>query len=520
MTTRQIMDNLTLWRGLAAVVLLVGTWATIVRFTQGLGAATNLSDGFPWGIWIGFDVLVGVGVAAGGFTLTAAVHLFNLERFRPIIRPTVLTAFLGYLMVIIGLLFDLGRPYRVWHPIIMWNPHSVMFEVAWCVTLYTTVLALEFSPMVLERFKLRRALHIVEAIAIPTVILGVLLSTLHQSSLGTLFVIVPDKLHGLWYSPLLPVFFFVSAIAAGLAMVIVESSLSSYAFGRRLELDLLQQLGRVIVVVLALYLAIKVQDMLHRDAFGLIDPTTPEGFLFLVEVVFGAVVPMLLLAVPAVRADRGGLLCAALLVVLGFVLNRLNVSITGIQRAMAADYFPSVLEVSVTGALVVGGFIAFAMAVRFLPVFPESSPEHDRPFSSLKPSRAVVLASRGSLVALAGVLILGLAVLDPSVASKPVVTAAEPTAIEFVQLRLPEALTFARSEESPGPVEFSHESHVDAARPSCAPCHAGAMPIIPTGAAPTLTGEVLHGTTACGACHNGEQAFSIDEECGACHVEE
>ena len=520
MTPQQIKSNLTLWRVLAMAVLLVGVWATVVRFTQGLGAATNLSDGFPWGIWVGFDVLVGVGLAAGGFTLTAAVHIFNIERYKPIVRPTVLTAFMGYMLVVVGLLFDLGRPYRVWHPLIMWNPRSVMFEVAWCVTLYTAVLALEFSPMVLERFKLEKPLRIVKAISIPTVIMGVLLSTLHQSSLGTLFVIVPEKLHGLWYTPFLPVNFFVSAIGAGLAMVIIESSLSSRAYGRRLELDLLQQLGRVIVVVLALQLAIKGQDMLSRGAFGLIDPTTPEGFLFLVEVGFGAILPMILLAVPAVRADRGGLLSAALLVVLGFVLNRLNVSITGIQRAMTADYFPSLLEVSVTAALVVGGFVLFAMAVRHLPVFPESSAERDEPFISPTPSRAVVFVTRGSLVALAAVLVFGLAVLDSSVAAEQVVIPAEARAIEFVELRLPDTITYDRSEECPGPVEFSHDSHVDSDLPSCSPCHAGAMPILRSAVSPSLSGEALHEVQACGACHDGESAFDLEEECEGCHIEE
>ncbi|MBT6147394.1 MAG: polysulfide reductase NrfD, partial [Gemmatimonadetes bacterium] len=242
--------RITFWRAVAGLVIVAGLWATVLRFGQGLGASTNLSDSVPWGLWIGFDVLVGVGLAAGGFTITAAVHLFDLKRYRPIVRPTILTAFFGYLLVIVGLLFDLGQPQRVWHPLIMWNSHSAMFEIAWCVTLYTTVLFLEFSPMLLEKLRWQRALRAVRTITIPVVILGVLLSTLHQSSLGTLFVIVPNKLHGLWYSPFLPVFFFLSAIAAGLAMIIIESSLSARAFGRRLELPILSEVARIIPVVL------------------------------------------------------------------------------------------------------------------------------------------------------------------------------------------------------------------------------------------------------------------------------
>src|SRR5512137_1095249 len=145
----------------------------------------------------------------------AVVHLFHLRRFEPIVRPTVLTGFLGYLFVVFALLFDLGQPWRIWHALVFWNPHSVMFEVAWCVMLYTTVLALEFAPVVLERFRLERPRRMLRAVSTPLVIAGVILSTLHQSSLGSLYLIVPEKLHPLWYSPLLPVLFYLSAVGIG-----------------------------------------------------------------------------------------------------------------------------------------------------------------------------------------------------------------------------------------------------------------------------------------------------------------
>jgi Ni/Fe-hydrogenase subunit HybB-like protein len=192
--------RLSFWKGMFYLLLSLGAVVTVVRFTQGLGAVTNLSDRFPWGLWIGFDVLCGVGLAAGGFTITAIVYLFNVKRFEPIVRPTVLTAFLGYLLVVVALLFDLGRPWNLWRPLIMWNPSSVMFEIAWCVTLYTTVLALEFSGMVFEKLGWKRAQRIQRGFTIPLVVAGVLLSTLHQSSLGALYLIVPGKLHSLWYT--------------------------------------------------------------------------------------------------------------------------------------------------------------------------------------------------------------------------------------------------------------------------------------------------------------------------------
>jgi Ni/Fe-hydrogenase subunit HybB-like protein len=228
---RDATFKLTFWKMVFLLLMAGGLYATFIRFTQGLGASTHLSDQFPWGIWISFDVLCGVMLAAGGFTLTAAVHILNIKRLHSIIRPTILTAFLGYILVCAALMFDLGKPYNIWHPLIMRNPHSVMFEVAYCVMLYTTVLALEFSPIVLERFNLQKPLKVVRAILIPLVICGVILSTLHQSSLGTLYLIVPEKLYPLWYTPLLPVFFFLSAIAVGLAMTIFESSMSSKHFG-------------------------------------------------------------------------------------------------------------------------------------------------------------------------------------------------------------------------------------------------------------------------------------------------
>lgn len=372
------IPRLTFWKVVLAIVLLAGFYATALRFTRGLGASTNLSDAFPWGLWVGFDVLCGVMLAAGGFLLTATVYIFNMQKFKPIIRPTVLTAFLGYSLVVVALMFDLGRPYRIWHPLVMWNPHSVMFEVAWCVTLYSTVLALEFAPVVFERLRLEGPQRVLHAVSIPLVIAGVLLSTLHQSSLGSLYLIVPEKLHPLWYSPLLPVFFFVSAIAVGLAMVIFESWMSAKAFHKQLELPLLQSLGRVLLVVLAFYAALRLDDLYHRGVLPMLEHSTYETELFLVEVVIGLLIPMALLASPRVRSTTGGLYLASVLVLLGFVTNRLNVSITGMEGAAGVHYIPKWTEVAVTASIIGAGFAIFALAVKHLPIFPET-PGHESP---------------------------------------------------------------------------------------------------------------------------------------------
>jgi Ni/Fe-hydrogenase subunit HybB-like protein len=363
--------RLTPWRIVFLLLMAAGLVVAVLRYTGGLGAVTNLSDQFPWGLWIGFDVLCGVGLAAGGFTITTAVYVLNAKRFEPIVRPTVLTAFLGYLMVIAALLMDLGRPWNLWRPIVLWNPRSVMFEVAWCVMLYTTVLSLEFSGMVFERLGWRRAQRIQRAVVLPLVIAGALLSTLHQSSLGSLYLIVPGKLHELWYTPLLPVIFYLSAIAAGLAMVIVESRISSRAFGRRLEMPLLSDVGRILFAALLVFGVTRVYDLVHRGALGLAFEASAAALFFHVEFLMGVLLPLALLSRPEVRRNGRALYASALLVVMGFVVNRLNVSITGFEAALGGRYVPAWSELAVTLMLVALGFAAFGLAVRHLPVYPE-----------------------------------------------------------------------------------------------------------------------------------------------------
>jgi len=369
----KMLPKITVWRAIFAAILLSGAYATYLRIFYGLGGSTNLSDKFPWGLWIGFDVMCGVGLAAGGFTLVAMVHIFNIRQYRPVLRPAILTAFLGYLLVTLGLVYDLGRPDRLWHPLVMWNPHSVMFEVAWCVMLYSTVLFLEFLPIVFERFGLHKPMEWIHRISVPMMILGVLLSTLHQSSLGTLFLIVPEKLYPLWYTPILPLLFFVSAIAVGLAMTIFESWHSSRAFGRALELPLLASLGRVLAVAMSVYLWIRFLDLLHRDAFGLLLRNRTETWLFLLEIAL-AVVPTALLYQSRIRRNPASLYVCAVMVVFSFIANRLNVGITGLEAGSGTHYMPKWSEVAVTLSLVAVGFAIFRVIGQHFPVFAAHSP--------------------------------------------------------------------------------------------------------------------------------------------------
>ncbi|HWR50512.1 MAG TPA: Ni/Fe-hydrogenase cytochrome b subunit [Bryobacteraceae bacterium] len=360
------------WRVVALAILAAGAYATFVRFTQGIGPATNMSDASPWGIWIGFDVLCGVGLAAGGFTITTAVYILHLEKLRPIVRPTILTAFLGYVLVVFGLMFDIGRPWNIWRATVWWNHHSVMFEVAWCVMLYSTVLALEFSPAVFEKLKWHWAVSAVKRIVVPLVGLGFILSTLHQSSVGSLYLIVPTKLHPLWYSPLLPVLFWISAVAVGLAMVIFESGLSARAFGRELEFDLLQGISKVMALVLGLFLIVRFLDLGMRGslgyAFAFSGAGAYEARMFWLEIGLMAA-PVLLVLSEKVRSNAQALFGSAVLVVSGFLVNRLNVSTTGLDASRGVRYFPSWMEVAITMSIVVFGMIVFRLAVQYLPVF-------------------------------------------------------------------------------------------------------------------------------------------------------
>jgi len=382
MTLARGPARFTFWQIVFYFLMAAGLYATYVRIDKGLGGATSLTDQFPWGLWIGFDVLCGVGLAAGGFTLAATVHIFNIERYKPILRPAILTAFLGYLLVILALMFDLGLPYRIWHPLVMWNPHSVMFEVGWCVTLYTTVLALEFSPIVLERLHWHRALAAMRIILIPLVILGVILSTLHQSSLGSLYLIVPRKLYPLWYTSLLPVFFFVSALCAGLAMTIFESWHSSRAFGKQLELSLLSNMGRLLGVLLSVYLTMRFLDLLHRGALSLLLQRRPETYLFFLEIVLFAI-PTFFLFRRSVYSRASALYGCAVMVLFGFVANRLNVSVTGMEAGSGVSYFPKWTEIAITLFIVALGFAIFRFAVRYLPIFEAVTPANPRTASVL-----------------------------------------------------------------------------------------------------------------------------------------
>ena len=524
--TRIRLPRLSFWRVILMIIMVAGVYATVLRFTKGLSATTNLSDRFPWGIWIGFDVMCGVALAAGGFTISAIVYIFHIEKYHPIIRPTILTAFLGYSLVVVGLMFDLGRPYNIWHPLIMWNPHSVMFEVGWCVTLYTTVLALEFSPMVFERLRWQKLYKVVKSITVPLVIVGVLLSTLHQSSLGTLYLIVPNKLHPLWYTPLLPLFFYISAIALGCAMTIFESYLSQRAFRKSMEFHLLNKLGAVAAIALLVYLVMKVFDMQGRGVLALAFQPTYEGRMFLAEMLIGVVAPIIMLFIPRIRNNQSGLFIASVMVVLGFVMNRINVSITGMDRASGVNYFPSWTELAVTASIVAMGFLLFGLAVKYLEVFPPRE-MNDIAVGKLAELPAIAAFRQPLRSASTFAFVLGFLFMFGAVAlsydgirlrpaPKPLEEGAASSGLVLAELNVPDPIPIRMGPASPGLVLFSHKQHINAQKQSCVVCHAGGkFNLLDTSVEPTPMKKM----NFCGDCHDGVKAVGIRDKarCNSCH---
>ncbi|HTP11209.1 MAG TPA: Ni/Fe-hydrogenase cytochrome b subunit [Anaerolineae bacterium] len=355
-------------------LVVIGVVAALIRYIWGIGAISNLNNSYPWGFWISFDLLCGVALGAGAFTMAATVYILNLKQFRPLLRPSILTGLLGYIMVIIALLVDLGRPERIWHMIIYQNGHSVLLEIGLCVMLYTTVLLLEFLPVILEKPSWQKPIHILHTITMPLVILGVVLSTLHQSSLGSLFLIMPAKLHPLWYTPLLPLLFFITAVGVGLGMIIMESSLSSRAFHRGLEIHLLSKLARVVPYVLGLYLVIRFGDLAIEGKLGLLFTSGIYSVLFWAEIIIGAVIPIVLFSRRSVRESSKGLLIGAAFIIAGLMLNRFDVSWLALTHLGGQPYTPNLLEFAVSFGIVAAGVLTFGFIAKYFPLF--ESEEH------------------------------------------------------------------------------------------------------------------------------------------------
>ncbi len=362
----------------------IGAIVAIYRFVFGLGAVTHLNNQYPLGLWIGVDVASGVALAGGGFTTAALIHIFYRGRYQAIGRPAHLTAMLGYTFVAIGLMFDLGRWYNVWHPIWpgMWNGDSALFEVGMCVMLYLTVLYVEFIPVVAERFigrsprlidgLLRFLNSIMNKVMWFFLILGIVLSCLHQSSLGTLMVIAPYKIHPLWYSNILPLLFLLSAIGVGFPMVVFENMWASKAFGRKFEMDILEPLARMISPFIGLYFFVRIIDITLREAWHYALEGSLQSYMFLLEMIVGGLIPMVMLFSDRIRRrPRWLFLASALYIFFGVLLNRVNVFFIAYQPMYkVSQYIPSIGEFLITAGLISGLILCYRIFVMVFPILP------------------------------------------------------------------------------------------------------------------------------------------------------
>ncbi|MBW2108040.1 MAG: Ni/Fe-hydrogenase cytochrome b subunit, partial [Deltaproteobacteria bacterium] len=350
----------------------VGLAFAAVRFLFGIGAVSNLNNQFPWGLWIGVDVASGVALAAGGFTTGAIAYVFNRKEYHSVIRPALLTAMLGYTFVVLGLLVDIGRYWNITSPLFNHNGNSVLFEVAMCVMIYLHVLYIEFVPIAVERFKgnvnlpgvlssvnplVESALDIADRILgkvmFVFIIAGIVLSCLHQSSLGTLMLIAPYKVHPLWYTPILPLLFLTSALAAGYPMVAFESIIVAKSFGRKPEMEVLTPLARFMPLLMGIYLAAKIGDMVVRGTYTYLLDGTVQANAFVVEVLIGVILPFTLLLFEKVRKSPGWLFFASTVFVLGILLNRINVFLVSYTpHYVIKSYFPAVGEIFITAGLI------------------------------------------------------------------------------------------------------------------------------------------------------------------------
>jgi Ni/Fe-hydrogenase subunit HybB-like protein len=529
--------------GLWALAI-AGMAAAVLRFTFGLGASTGLNDTTPWGLWIAFKLCF-VALSGGGFTLAAMVYVFHLESFRPILRRAILLALLGYGSFIVSLLFDLGLPWHIYMPIIHWQHHSVMFEIAWCVMLYFTVLTLEFAPVILEHDWFRhpifqmiyRALHVA---VIPLVITGIVLSTLHQSSLGALILIMPHRVHPLWYSPWIPVLFFISAIAAGLMALVLEGFLVERWLGSQVKLDLLERLGKVAAFALALYLALRLGDLWARGTLPAALDGSWQSLLFGAEVLIGGLLPLTLLTSRKIRQTREGLLTSALLIVAGVVSQRMSLSLFTMWRP--APYLPSLAEILIALGVPAAAALIYLFFVENLAVLDEKAPLKIAPARVQLPmtwpfpfaernSLNGIIAHRSGLAV--GIIAVMLAVL-------PIQTAASGALpLNLVQPARGWRILWIDGNRAKYQVEFAHAEHQErlakemgSSEEACQTCHHLNLPQDEATACwqchrdylqavnifdHTRHQQILGGNAACQECHTVEHTRRSAAACQECH---
>lgn len=364
--------------GIAVVLILL-------RLCFGLGAVTNLSDDWPWGLWIGFDLLCGIALAGGGFSTALIVHVLHQDKYLPIARAALLTSLLGYLAALVSLFLDIGLWYNFWRPFVYWGYHSVLFEVFWCISLYTLVQILEFGDIFFEKVKFPRLKKVLGYLMVPLTLIGIILPTLHQSSLGSLYVIAVDRLHPLWWSMIIPFFFVWSAFFLGPAMVTIEGTLAAKAYKRAPEGRIFQSMTKITMWMLIVYFVVKMIDLNYRGVLATAFNGSFESNMFLIEMIVFVLAPIVLYALPSIRTKLWGVVTASALVVTGVIFNRLNVVFTGMYKSVGGmTYSPSLWEVLITLGLWSAVILGYLFITENFPILPKeeqvpqysSSPAH------------------------------------------------------------------------------------------------------------------------------------------------
>lgn len=518
------MNRVNIFKSILWAITGVAIAFGMTRMLFGLGSVSNLSDATPWGIWKGLNVVPGIALAGGGFVVTAIIYIMRREEFHRYAKVSVLLAFLGYLTAATALVVELGLPWMVWHPIIYWQHHSALFEISWCVMLYLTVLFLEFIPVPLEETgRLAGIRKFLTKYKIVLVFLGVMISTLHQSSLGTLFLIIPEKLHPLWYSSLLPILFFVSAVATGPLMLILAVLTISHLYRKPLENDILSKLGFASMIVLAIYGLIRLIDIGVEGKFAIAFDGSWQSAVFWIEIVLFVGLPVLLLVIPRWRRSTPALWLATTSAVLGMGLDRANIA--GVMLVQTGEiYLPTMYEIMISLGILAAAILVFLFCLERYKIWevkwedprekPEASPEFSRPADVWLGTPRVAGRTVYSLIFIVA-LSFGLAVI-----STERIRSAGAEEIPVTKAHGGDTLFVNGNRDGSG-VSFAHEEHVKrlGEKESCVLCHHMNLP--------------LDKQSGCHTCHSRmytpADVFRHDWhaspdganlKCGACHRED
>jgi len=527
------------------ILVSFGFVAIIARIFGGLGASTNLSDSMPWGLWKILNMVAGAALATGGFTLAAVVHVFKIEKYKPFMRPAILIAFLGYGSSLFALLWDIGLPHVFYNPFFYWNHHSFLFEVFWCVSLYFLITTLELAPIIFEKYNTEKLVKWLHRISTPVIILGITFSTLHHTSLGSLFLTMPTRLHALWFTNWIPVLFFLSAVGGGIMMVVLVELCYSYFYEKENNKKLSLNLAKIATTILSLYFVVKIIDLIYHGNFYLLFSGQWESYVFMFELLISVIIPVTIVLVPKLRSKTSGLGTASVCAVAGLAMNRIDVGITGLLRTSETGYFPSFLELSLSLGVIAGALIVYIYILENFEIFPDSHKNNLLNYAmSLRTDRFSGIWSRSYLTGFARIsffvviaLSLSSGIFYGSVSDGlHLAESAVNPPRGFDKVR---TVLLIDGDHDNDFVKFNHESHKEklGQKESCILCHHLDLPNDNASACwkchqdmnrqisifkHSFHQEKLKGKYSCTECHKSNQAKNLEnsKKCEDCHKED